>query len=53
MSTVSSSMSLGSLWIRFEILSNVHDHITSAHFGLTKLLVNLSKDIGGKVCLKM
>ena len=37
--------------LSFEILCNVHDHITSAHFGLTKLLVNLSKDIGGKVCL--
>ena len=39
--------------LRFEILSNVHDHIAGAHFGLSKLLVNLSKDTGGKVCLKM
>ena len=37
--------------MRFEVLSNVHDHVSGAHFGF--LLIRLSKDIGGKVCLKM
>ena len=32
--------------LRFEILSNVHDHISAAHFGIHKTFG------GGKVCLK-
>ena len=36
--------------MKFEILSNVHYHVSGAHFGTHKTFTNVSKGIGGREC---
>ena len=37
--------------MKYEILSNVHNHVAGAHFGVHKTFQN--NDIGGPACLRM
>ena len=39
--------------MRFEIVSNAHDHVSGAHLACIKPFTRLSKGIGGKTCLKI
>ena len=39
--------------LRFEILSNVHDHVSGVHLVYIKRLIKSSRYIGGKGCIRM
>ena len=39
--------------MKYEILSNVHNQVAGAHFGVHKTFQKLNNGIGGPACLKM